>query len=213
MPTPADRGTARRTKRSATVSLVLLVGAGATALTLAHRDPSQREEDALVYGNDGECIAQGVRPADECIAEYRAALARYATSAPRYATMEDCERHHGPGGCTAASDDPPGGATAFVPLMAGYMIGRTASQDLPVQPLYRHAPEEDRGTYGGLAGGYCTGAGGRVYASSGGTITRVSSSVARTTPSTPRAVSRGGFGGTGRAVSAMGGGRSGGGGG
>ncbi len=202
--------TARRAKRSATVSLVLLVGAGATAFGLARRDPSQREEDALVYGNDGACIAQEVRPAEECRAEYLAALDAYAASAPRYATSEDCEHHHGPGGCSATN----GGPTGFVPRMAGYMIGRTAAQGLPAQPLYWHAPEEAReteaGSPGGFASGYCTGAGGRVYASGGGgSITHVSSTVARTTTSTPRTVLRGGFGGTGRAVSAVGG-RSGG---
>ncbi|MEG9525030.1 MAG: DUF1190 domain-containing protein, partial [Hyphomicrobiales bacterium] len=52
-----ETGTERRSKRSATISLVLLAGAGAAALLLARRDPSQREEDALVYGNDGACIA------------------------------------------------------------------------------------------------------------------------------------------------------------
>ncbi|MFC6742177.1 DUF1190 domain-containing protein [Methylobacterium tardum] len=94
-----------------------------------------------------------------------------------------------------------------MPLMAGYMIGRTAAQSLPAQPLYRHAPEEERPASDGAAGfasGYCTGAGGRVL-TSGGSVARVSSAVARTTTSTPRTVARGGFGGTGRAVSAFGG--------
>jgi uncharacterized protein YgiB involved in biofilm formation len=203
-----ETGTERRSKRSATISLVLLAGAGAAALLLARRDPSQREEDALVYGNDGACIAGGVRPADECVTEYRAALDSYAASAPRYPTDADCERHHGPGGCTPRTGDTAGDAASFVPLMAGYMIGRTAAQGLPAQPLYRHAPEEERpasGGAGGFASGYCTGAGGRVLTSGGGSVARVSSAVARTTTSTPRTVARGGFGGTGRAVSAFGG--------
>ncbi|MGU3538991.1 DUF1190 domain-containing protein [Methylobacterium sp. A54F] len=219
MPTlPAgETGPARRTKRSATISLVLIAGAGAAALLLARRDPSQREEDALVYDTDGACIAGGVRPADECVSEYRTALDSYAASAPRYPTNADCERHHGPGGCTVGTGDPPGGPASFVPLMSGYMIGRTAAQGLPPQPLYRHAPEEERqsvaGSSAGFASGYCTGAGGRVFTTGGGSVARVSSAVARTTTSTPRTVARGGFGGTGRAVSALGGHASGSGGG
>jgi uncharacterized protein YgiB involved in biofilm formation len=216
MPTPpaGGTGTPRRAKRSATISLVLIAGAGAAAVLLARRDPSQREEDALVYDTDGACIAGGVRPADECTAEYRAALDSYAAGAPRYPTQAACERHHGPGGCTARTSDPPGGPASFVPLMAGYMIGRTAAQGLPAQPLYRHAPEEERraviggsggsGGSGGFASGYCTGAGGRVVTTGGGTVARVSSAVARTATGAPRTVARGGFGGTGRAVSAFG---------
>jgi uncharacterized protein YgiB involved in biofilm formation len=208
-----ETGTARRGKRSATISLVLIAGAGAAAFLLARRDPSQREEDALVYDNDGACIMAGVRPADACIAEYRAALDSDAAGAPRYPTLAACERHHGPGGCTARTGDKtgdaPGNPAVFVPLMVGYMIGRTAAQDLPAQPLYRHAPEEERqaaaGGSGGFASGYCTGAGGRVFTTGGGSVARVSSAVARTTTGAPRTLARGGFGAAGRAVSAFGG--------
>lgn len=206
-PTANGAEASRRTKRSATVSLVLLVGAGAAALALGRLDPSQREEDALIYGNDGECAAQGLRPEAECAAEYRAALASYAASAPRYETREDCERHHGPSGCTMPEADTPGIA-AFVPVMAGYMMGRTAAQGLPTQPLYRHAPEEEQVSFAGGGGGYCTGAGGTVWRASGGTAARVPSTVARTTTATPRTISRGGFGGTGRATAFSSGGRS-----
>ena len=198
-----ETGTARRTKRSITVSLVLIAGAGAAAFLLARRDPSQREEDALVYDTEGACIAGGVRPADACVAAYRAALDSYASSAPRYPTQADCEHHHGPGGCIARTDDGPGDALGFVPLMAGYMIGRDAAQGLPAQPLYRHAPDEERPASQGGSGGYCTGAGGRVFTTGGGSVARVSSAVARTTTSAPRTIARGGFGGTGRAVSAF----------
>lgn len=212
---PAGETGTGRSKRSATISLVLLAGAGAAALLLARRDPSQREEDALVYDTDSACIAGGVRPADACITAYRAALDSYAASTPRYPTDAECERHHGPGGCTPRTGDTPGDTPSFVPLMAGYMIGRTAAQGLPAQPLYRHAPEEERpaSAGSGFASGYCTGAGGRVFTSGGGSVARVSSAVARTTTSTPRTVARGGFGGTGRAVSAFGGHASGSGGG
>jgi uncharacterized protein YgiB involved in biofilm formation len=104
----------------------------------------------------------------------------------------------------------------YLPVMAAFMMGRTDAQDLPVQPLYPHAPEEERDEAGtataGHRGGYCTGAGGRVAYAGGASRVHVPASVARTasttsttTSTTPRTVSRGGFGGTGRATAFSGG--------
>lgn len=195
----------RRRKRSAAVSLVLVTGAGAAALGLGWLDPSQKEEDALVYDSRAACIGQGVRTEEACTTDYAAAQSAYAATAPRYATAEACRAHHGPDGCVAGEAVAPDAAGSFVPLMAGYMIGRTLEQGLPVQPLYRHAEENQGAASGGGGGfGYCTGSGGRVYATAGRPVTRVASSVARTTASAPRMVSQGGFGGTGRAIASAG---------
>ncbi|MEE7446468.1 hypothetical protein MRF4_00660 [Methylobacterium radiotolerans] len=157
---------ARRSKRSAAVSLVLVAGAGAAALTLGGLDPSQREEEALVYGTLGACIAQQLRGAEACIAAYKTAQETYAATAPRYETEADCQRHHGTGGCTPGAQVTEAARGRYLPVMAAFMMGRTDAQDLPVQPLYPHAPEEERDEAGtataGHGGGYCTGAGGRV---------------------------------------------------
>lgn len=194
----------RLSKRSQTVSLILLAGAGAAALALGHADPSQKEEDALVYRDDQECIAQGLRTAEDCTREFRAAQEAHPRTATRYADNATCERHHGPGGCTAGGAVSPSAAGAFVPVFAGYMIGRTLAQGLPVQPLSRHAPEEKEREPGGSSsgGGYCTSSGGRVWRSAGGTssVARVSSAVARTTTGTPRVVASDGIGATGRSM-------------
>ncbi len=207
---------ARRSKRSAAVSLVLVAGAGAAALTLGGLDPSQREEEALVYGTLGACIAQQLRGADACIAAYTSAQETYAATAPRYETEADCQRHHGTGGCTPGAQVTEAARGRYLPVMAAFMMGRTDAQDLPVQPLYPHAPEEERDEAGtataGHRGGYCTGAGGRVAYAGGASRVHVPASVARTasttsttTSTTPRTVSRGGFGGTGRATAFSGG--------
>ena len=200
-----DPGESRRRKRSAAISLVLVTGAGAAALGLGWLDPSQKEEDALVYDSLSACIGQGLRTEEACTTDYAAAQAAYSTTAPRYPTAEACRAHHGPDGCVAGETVAPDAAGSFVPLMAGYMIGRTLEQGLPAQPLYRHA-EETQAAGGGSRGGdgYCTGSGGRVYAAAGRPATRVASSVARTTASAPRMVSQGGFGGTGRAIASAG---------
>ncbi|WP_331297536.1 DUF1190 domain-containing protein [Methylobacterium oryzae] len=156
----------RRSKRSAAVSLVLVAGAGAAALTLGGLDPSQREEEALVYGTLGACIAQQLRGAEACIDAYKTAQETYAATAPRYETEADCQRHHGTGGCTPGAQVTEAARGRYLPVMAAFMMGRTDAQDLPVQPLYPHAPEEERDEAGtataGHGGGYCTGAGGRV---------------------------------------------------
>lgn len=204
---------ARRSKRSAAVSLVLVAGAGAAALTLGGLDPSQREEEALVYGTLGACIAQQLRGAEACIAAYTSAQETYAATAPRYETEADCQRHHGTGGCTPGAQVTEAARGRYLPVMAAFMMGRTDAQDLPVQPLYPHAPEEERDEAGtataGHRGGYCTGAGGRVAYAGGASRVHVPASVARTasttTSTTPRTVSRGGFGGTGRATAFSGG--------
>ncbi|MDE3744791.1 DUF1190 domain-containing protein [Methylobacterium radiotolerans] len=207
---------ARRSKRSAAVSLVLVAGAGAAALTLGGLDPSQREEEALVYWTLGACIAQQLRGAEACIAAYTSAQETYAATAPRYETEADCQRHHGTGGCTPGAQVTEAARGRYLPVMAAFMMGRTDAQDLPVQPLYPHAPEEERDEAGtataGHGGGYCTGAGGRVAYAGGASRVHVPASVARTasttsttTSTTPRTVSRGGFGGTGRATAFSGG--------
>ena len=199
----------RRSKRSAAVSLVLVAGAGAAALTLGGLDPSQREEEALVYGTLGACIAQQLRGAEACIAAYTSAQETYAATAPRYETEADCQRHHGTGGCTPGAQVTEAARGRYLPVMAAFMMGRTDAQDLPVQPLYPHAPEEERDEAGaataGHGGGYCTGAGGRVAYAGGASRVHVPASVARTTSATPRTISRGGFGGTGRATAFSGG--------
>lgn len=205
----------RRTKRSVTVSLVLVAGAGAAALALGRIDPAQREDDALVYGTLGACIAEGLRSIAACTDAESTARERYAATAPRYDTEATCARHHGKGGCLPGAEVTEAARGHYLPVMAAYMMGRTEDGDIPVQPLYAHAPEAeaegDTGGYaGGHAGGYCTGTGGRVAYAGGASRVSVPSSVARTTATAPRMVaagtiSRGGFGGTGRATAFSGG--------
>ena len=196
-PAPADPPP-RFSKRSQTVSLVLLVGAGAAAWALGRADPSQREEDALVYPTEEGCAAAAIRSGDDCRDAFREARALYPRIAPRFATNAECETHHGPGGCVAGGTVGAEAAGWFIPVMAGVMLGRTVAQGLPIQPLFPHRPEE-RQQASSSGGGYCTSSGGRVWTSSGGNAStaRASSAVARSRDSTARVV-RGGLGSTGR---------------
>jgi uncharacterized protein YgiB involved in biofilm formation len=188
-------------KRSQAISLVLIAGAGAVAYGLARSDPSQNEEDALIYRTEQECIDARLRSAAECREAYAQSRAAALQTAPRYETVNDCERHHGTLGCERATLGVGAGA-AFVPLMAAYMIGRTSSQNLPMQPLFRHREDErqEQGSSGSHGGSYCSSSGGRVYAARSGGVSRVSSAVARTTTTRPEVVARGGFGSAAKAV-------------
>lgn len=196
-------------KRSQALSLALLAGAGLSAFALARLDPSQDEEDALVYRTAQECVEAGLRPEGECRDEAGAAKRSYRGSAPRYEDRATCTAHHGASGCRPLSDlDWSGGPEgAYVPYMAAYLIGRRAGQAMTPQPLYPHRPEDEEprpgGTSGGY-GGYCSGGGARVYAAKGGGVSQVPRSVTRSPTTTPRVVARGGFGFTGRGVSAHG---------
>lgn len=181
-------------KRSRTVSLVLLGSAAVMAVAIAEHDPSQNEEDVLIYPNAEACIGAKVRDDEDCRRDFDAARAAYATSAPRYDTMSDCESHHGSAHCVAGETVSESARGKFLPLMAAYMMGRTVQQALAAQPLYDHQPAT--GTSSSGYGGYCTSSGGRIWTSGGGrsSSARVSSTVARGT-------SYGGFGSTGRSFS------------
>ncbi|NEU13907.1 DUF1190 domain-containing protein [Methylobacterium sp. BTF04] len=196
-PNPAPRGS----KRSETVTLVLLAGAGAAAWGFARIDPSQREEDVLVYNGPEACISAAIRTSEDCRRDYATVRLAYPNAAPRYATASDCESHHGPGHCVTGDSVGASATGRFVPVLAGYIIGRTEEQDLDPQPIYDHRPSEaGPGYVGSGSGGYCTSWGGRVSTTSGG-----SSSFARVASSAVRPASFGGFGATGRGFSSHGG--------
>lgn len=206
----AEEESLRSSKRSAAISLVLIAGVGAAAYGLSRLEAGRRNEDALIYRSRDACLADRVRSTQDCTDAEAVARAAYAATAPRYETLEDCERHHGRAtGCipgetvTAAAQD------RFLPVMAAFMMALNPEQNLPVQPLYPHTPEEERPAQGG-GGGYCTGSGGRIAFVGGGSRVQVPTEVARTTSTTPRLVSRGGFGAAGRAVASAGGHGSGG---
>lgn len=194
-------GQRTRSKRSQTVSLVLVAGAGAAALGLGRLDPSQREEDVLVYADAAACTAEGIRPEAECRDEYAIARQAYPTAAPRYASLVDCEGHHGRDHCLPGSEvDGSGSVEArpgFLPRMAGYLIGRRASQGIAPQPVFDHAPRSGHAAAATGHGGYCTGGGARIITGSGGRA-----SAGRMQTAALRGTSFGGFGQTGRAFSA-----------
>lgn len=187
-----------RIKRSTLVTMVLVAGAGTTALVLGELDPSQREEDMLVYPGPDACSMAAIRTDADCRRDYAIALRAYPEAAPRYPGLADCEAHHGPAHCVPGAAVAASAAGRYVPMMAGYLLGRRASQDLTPQPLYHHRPNEAVQAHSGH-GGYCTSSGSRIVTASGG-----ASSSARVSAASVRPASFGGFGQTGRSFSSHG---------
>jgi len=207
--TSPPESVAPTSKRSQSVTLVLMAGAGATALGLAQIDRSQREEDILVYPSPEACGAAHIRTEADCRRDYALARAAYPEGAPRYATEAQCEAHHGRSHCLPGGLVAPSAAGRFVPMMAAFLVGRRPEQDLPPQPVYDHRPGETSGGTPHGGGGYCTGWGGRVVTGGGGTA-----SSGRVASAAVRQAAFGGFGATGRGFSsghASGAGRGGGG--
>lgn len=183
-------------KRSQTVSLALLATAGVAALGIGEFDWSQKEEDIVVYADADACITAKLRSETDCRSDYAKARAAYPWGAPRYATMNLCESHHGAGHCVAGETVTEGARGQFVPRMAAYFMARKAEQAVEPEPIYEHQPQSASSSSSSGTGGYCRSGGGRIWTSSGG---RASS--ARVSSASLRRTSFGGFGSTGRSFS------------
>lgn len=101
--------------------------------------------DAQAFSSLESCLAVAEAGAEsapttaECEAGHAAALATHAEAAPRYESAALCEEEHGE---PCQEEVRPGGTPVFLPLMAGYMLGRMGSgagATAVSQPVYRTA--------------------------------------------------------------------------
>ena len=168
---------------------VALLGAAAFGLAACEEDP---EVAAQAYPDLESCLAADDAAADpaECETSFAAALEAHEASAPRYDDPALCQEEHGTPCVEEVRQD---GTHVFLPVMAGYLIGRTMSGGIArtaASPLY-----------GVRGGGYATASGDtRVAATSGPATVRASgfraAAVTATQAPMTRATvaSRGGFG-------------------
>lgn len=181
-------------KRSLAVSLAIL-GSGIALSSCSE----QKSVDAAAYQSPEQCIAAGKFPRDECLSDYKTAVADFEKTAPAFKNRNDCEEEFGVGQCQTAAATHPAGGGSFVPYMLGYMMGSSHSPSSPVavapQALYRSKSSQ----------GFVNGAGTPVTKQLGSfTLKSRTSSFTAPAPST-KTITRGGFGGR-----AMGGGSFGG---
>ncbi|ELY5801313.1 DUF1190 family protein [Cronobacter sakazakii] len=154
------------------------------------------DETVQLYQNADDCSAANPGKSAECTTAYNNALKEAERTAPKYATREDCVAEFGEDQCKQVNNTNTSQATQqtgsmWMPLMAGYMMGRLmgggmgfAQQSLfssrnPASPAY----------------GKYTDASGRNYgaAQPGRTMTVPKSAMAPK-PATTSTITRGGFG-------------------
>lgn len=133
-------------------------------------DTSQQPPEVKVYASVDACKAE--QPEDECQKAFDGARDEHDRTAPRFQAQATCEDLYGPGNCVPRHSEY-GGNDVFIPYMMGYMMGHSSGSTV----VY-HYP---------------------VYVDRGGTAYSRGSSIgtfARTAPSAPATISRGGFGGS-----------------
>ena len=122
-------------RRSATVAFSVI---GLSAALAGCDDPPAPK----VYESVKDCATE--HGAQACDSAWQASVGEHQATAPQYSQREQCEAQYGPGHC-----EPYAGrqGSVFIPLMAGFMIGRALNRpDQQNQPGYPYG--------GGGGGGY-----------------------------------------------------------
>ncbi|CCJ99449.1 UPF0441 protein ygiB [Cronobacter malonaticus 507] len=154
------------------------------------------DETVQLYQNADDCSAANPGKSAECTTAYNNALKEAERTAPKYATREDCVAEFGEDQCQQVNNTNTSQATQqtgsmWMPLMAGYMMGRLmgGGMGFAQQPLFssRNPASPAYGKY--------TDASGRIYgaAQPGRTMTVPKSAMAPK-PATTSTITRGGFG-------------------
>ena len=158
------------------------------------------DETVSLYQNADDCSAANPGKSAECTTAFNNAQKEAVRTAPKYATREDCVAEFGEGQCqqtpAQAGVAPENQAQAqssgsfWMPLMAGYMMGRMMGGGMGAQqPLFSSKNPASP------AYGQYTDAGGKSYgaAQPGRTMTVPKTAMAPK-PATTSTVTRGGFG-------------------
>ncbi|HGW4085578.1 TPA: DUF1190 family protein [Klebsiella michiganensis] len=160
----------------------------------------QSDETVSLYQNADDCSAANPSKSAECTTAYNNALKEAERTAPKYASREDCVAEFGEGQCQQAPAQagiaPENQAQAqssgsfWMPLMAGYMMGRMMGGGMGAQQPLFSSKNPASPAYGKY-----TDAGGKSYgaAQPGRTMTVPKTAMA-SKPATTSTVTRGGFG-------------------
>ena len=158
--------------KRSTTVSLILMGSAAFAL-------SGCKPKAETFPTVDACIEAGGHTDSQCREAFAAAKREHETGAPRFASREECIAAYGPSGCEERRSE--GSSGFFMPLMMGYMLGGGFGS----HPLY-----QDRSAGSGLVTPGGTRFGGYTYGSAAPTAGAASTTA------------RGGFGETGRSLSA-----------
>ena len=157
----------------------------------------QTDETVSMYQNADDCSAANPSMSAQCTTAYNNALKEAENTAPKYASKEDCVAEFGEAQCTpvpaqaGTAAQPTQTSSSWMPLMAGYMMGRMMSggAGFAQQPLFSSRSPASP------ANGQFVDASGKSYgaATSGRTVTVPKTALAPK-PATTNTITRGGFG-------------------
>jgi uncharacterized protein YgiB involved in biofilm formation len=124
-------------KRSKRVVLTTLTMAGAATLQGCGSGDwgDEPSTEAFPYASVAECQSSGQVPASECQIAYNEAAANHAAAAPRFESQNLCEEQFGTGQCRQQVAGSGGTGSVWMPLLAGFMVGRMLDQN---RPYYRY---------------------------------------------------------------------------
>lgn len=159
----------------------------------------QADETVSMYQNADDCSAANPGKSAQCTTAFNSAKEEAVKTAPKYATREDCVAEFGEGQCQQAPAQAGVGTTNaesqssgsfWMPLMAGYMMGRMMGGGMgQQQPLFSSKNPASP------ANGKFVDASGKSFgtATPGRTMTVPKTALAPK-PATTSTVTRGGFG-------------------
>ena len=152
----------------------------------------QKDEKVSMYMNADQCSQANPGQSAQCTSAYNSAVKEAARTAPKYANREDCVAEFGENQCqqvpVSAGTEPQNSSSPWMPLMAGYMMGRLMGGGM-AQPLFspRSAASPARGQF--------VDASGKTYGpANGGRTATVPKSAMTPKPATTTTITRGGFG-------------------
>ncbi|WP_461344086.1 DUF1190 domain-containing protein [Brevundimonas sp. GN22] len=183
---PETHNALRRMKRSRILHLSSLMATASFTLAACGSPPQQvaaapeGEWDTRAEGafrTVEECKTSGTATAAECDAAYQAASTEAAANAPKFASKVDCEQASGVGQCEERVQA--NGSSVFMPMLAGFLLGRMLSNGTRAAPSALFRQNGDLRTANGTFAGRTT------------TTQRAEQKTGDS-----RAVARGGFGGS-----------------
>lgn len=157
----------------------------------------QADETVSLYKNADDCSTSNPSMSEQCTTAYNNALKEAEKTAPKYATREDCVAEFGEAQCTQApaqagmAAESQSSGSMWMPLMAGYMMGRMMSGGgYAQQPLFSSKNAASP------ASGKFVDASGKSYgpATAGGRSMTVPKTAMAPKPAVTNTVTRGGFG-------------------
>ncbi|WHS99389.1 MAG: hypothetical protein LZT29_02390 [Pantoea stewartii] len=162
----------------------------------------QNDETVTLYQNADDCSKANPGQSEQCTTAFNNAKKEAERTAPKYATREDCVAEFGENQCQQAPAQAGTGSTNaeaqqsgsfWMPLMAGYMMGRMmgGGAGFAQQPLF--SPK----TPNSPANGQFVDASGRNYGNATpGKTMNVPKTALAPKPTTTSTITRGGFGET-----------------